>query len=101
MFSQPDPTELKFFVIGNTTIGFDPGGTFRATGAPLNALIQMAYGVKDFQVSRGPKWADSESYDAYDIVAKPAVGVTLNRNQLKVALQALLVDRFKLPDTAR
>jgi uncharacterized protein (TIGR03435 family) len=81
---------------GNTTMGFDPGGTFRATGAPLNALIQMAYGVKDFQVSRGPKWADSESYDAYDIVAKPAVGVTLNRNQLKVALQALLADRFGL-----
>jgi uncharacterized protein (TIGR03435 family) len=77
-------------------MGFDPGGTFRATGAPLNALIQMAYEVKDFQVSRGPKWADSESYDVYDIVAKPAVGVTLNRNQLKVALQALLADRFRL-----
>lgn len=81
---------------GNTTMGFDPGGTFRATGAPLNALVQMAYGVKDFQVSRGPKWADSESYDVYDIVAKPAVGLTLNRNQLKVALQALLADRFRL-----
>ena len=81
---------------GHTTMGFDPGGTFRATGAPLNALIQMAYGVKDFQVSRGPKWADSESYDVYDIVAKPAVGVTLDRNQSKVALQALLADRFRL-----
>jgi len=81
---------------GNTTMKFEPGGRFRATGAPLNALIQMAYGVKDFQVSRGPKWADSESYDAYDIVAKPAAGVTLNRSQLKVALQALLADRFRL-----
>jgi uncharacterized protein (TIGR03435 family) len=81
---------------GNTTMKFDPGGTFRATGAPLNALIQMAYGVKDFQVSKGPKWADSESFDVYDIVAKPAVGVTLNRNELKVALQALLAERFRL-----
>jgi uncharacterized protein (TIGR03435 family) len=54
---------------GNTTMGFEPGGRFRATGAPLNALIQMAYGVKDFQVSGGPRWADSESYD---VVAKPA-----------------------------
>lgn len=78
---------------GNTTMRFDPGGRFRATGAPLNALIQLAYGVKDFQVSGGPKWADSESYD---VVAQPAAGVTLNRDQLKVAIQALLADRFKL-----
>jgi len=81
---------------GNTTMKFEPGGRFRATGAPLNALIQLAYGVKDFQVSGRPKWADSESDESYDIVAQPAAGVTLNRSQLKVALQVLLADRFKL-----
>ena len=81
---------------GNTTMKFEPGGRFRATGAPLNALIQLAYGVKDFQVSGRPKWADSESDESYDIVAQPAAGVTLNRDQLKVAIQALLADRFKL-----
>ena len=81
---------------GNTTMKFEPGGRFRATGAPLNALIQLAYGVKDFQVSGLPKWADSESYESYDVVAQPAAGVTLNRDQLKVAIQALLADRFKL-----
>jgi uncharacterized protein (TIGR03435 family) len=75
---------------------FEPGGRFRATGAPLNALIQLAYGVKDFQVSGRPKWADSESDESYDVVAQPAAGVTLNRDQLKVAIQALLADRFKL-----
>src|SRR5437764_6219263 len=63
---------------GNTTMKFAPGGKFRATGAPLNALIQLAYGVKDFQVSGRPKWADSESDESYDIVAQPAAGVTLN-----------------------
>jgi len=81
---------------GNTTMKFEPGGRFRATGAPLNALIQLAYGVKDFQVSGRPTWADSESYESYDVVAQPAAGVTLNRDQLKVAIQALLADRFKL-----
>jgi uncharacterized protein (TIGR03435 family) len=81
---------------GNTTMKFEPGGRFRATGAPLNALIQLAYGVKDFQVSGRPKWADSESYESYDVVAQPAAGVTFNRDQLKVAIQALLADRFKL-----
>jgi len=75
---------------------FEPGGRFRATGAPLNALIQLAYGVKDFQVSGRPKWADSESDESYDVVAQPAAGVTLNRDQVKVAIQALLADRFKL-----
>jgi len=77
---------------GNTTMKFEPGGRFRATGA----LIQLAYGVKDFQISGRPKWADSESYETYDVVAQPAAGVTLNRDQLKVAIQALLADRFKL-----
>src|SRR6185369_4923523 len=81
---------------GNTIMGFEPGGRFRATGAPLNALIQLAYGVKDFQVSGRPKWADSESDESYDVVAQPAAGVTLNRDQMKVAIQALLADRFKL-----
>src|ERR1051326_8716134 len=81
---------------GNTTMNFEPGGRFRATGAPLNALIQLAYEVKDFQVSGRPKWADSESYESYDVVAQPAAGVTFNRDQLKVAIQALLADRFKL-----
>jgi len=40
---------------GNTTMGFDPDETFRTTRAPLNALIQMAYKIKDFQVSKRPK----------------------------------------------
>jgi uncharacterized protein (TIGR03435 family) len=75
---------------------FEPGGRFRATGASLNALIQLAYGVKDFQVSGRPKWADYESNESYDVVAKPPAGVTLNRDQLKLAIQALLADRFKL-----
>src|SRR5258708_18602365 len=78
---------------GNTTMGFDPGGRFRATGAPLNALIQMAYEVKDFQISGGPKWTGSEYYD---VVAKPAAGMAPNRDQSKAAIQALLADRFKL-----
>jgi uncharacterized protein (TIGR03435 family) len=77
----------------NTTTEFEPGGRFRAVGAPLRALIQVAYAVQDFQVVGGPGWADSEPYD---VVAKPAAGVTLDRNQVKMAIQALLVSRFQL-----
>jgi uncharacterized protein (TIGR03435 family) len=29
----------------------------------LNYLIQIAYGVRDFQILGGPKWLRSEQYD--------------------------------------
>jgi bla regulator protein blaR1 len=54
-------------------------------------MIIFAYDVKDFQVSGGPGWANSETYD---IVAKGDGNAT--RPQLRLMLQALLKDRFKL-----
>src|SRR3954447_20185164 len=36
---------------GNTTMKFEPGGRFRATGAPLNALIQWH---TESRISRSP-----------------------------------------------
>ena len=73
-------------------IGFGAGGRFAATGAPPNALIQVAYGVKDFQISGGPKWVGTERYD---VVAKRAAD-GLSQQQLKAMLRTLLADRFKL-----
>ena len=67
------------------------GGRLNALNTSLRMLILYAYNVKDFQVSGGPGWANSESYD---IVAKADGNTT--RPQLKLMLQALLKDRFKL-----
>jgi bla regulator protein BlaR1 len=67
------------------------GGRFNAISASLRMLIIFAYNVKDFQVSGGPGWANSESYD---IVAKADGNAA--RPQLRLMLQALLKDRFKL-----
>jgi len=67
------------------------GGRLNTLSTPLRMLITFAYNVKDFQVSGGPGWANSESYD---IVAK--VDGNATRPQLKLMLQALLKDRFKL-----
>ena len=50
-----------------------------------------AYGVGSFQISGGPGWIDS---DRYDIEAK-AEGLA-KADQLRVVMQALLADRFKL-----
>jgi hypothetical protein len=44
-------------------IGIQPGGGFRAIGAPLRELIGMAYGTSQplsSFIAGGPKWIDSE-----------------------------------------
>jgi uncharacterized protein (TIGR03435 family) len=70
--------------------GGDPGRvTF--TFSTIRDLIVNAYSVKRYQVSGGPKWLDSEQFD---IVAKVPEGAT--KDQVKVMLQNLLAERFKL-----
>src|SRR6185437_9242410 len=69
-----------------------PGGErFTATNVPLRALIMMAYGVADWQVSGGPSWMNSKYFD---IEAKPDHPAT--REQIFQMLQRLLSDRFQL-----
>ena len=56
----------------------------------LSSCIKWAYGVNDYQIS-GPDWLNSERYD---VIAKSAAPVP--DAQLRLMLQALLADRFKL-----
>src|SRR5271165_1208577 len=72
-------------------ISMMPGGRISMSGVTLRLLIQQAYGVKDFQIAGGPDWINS---DRYDITAKPEDSAT--QEQVKVMIQALLADRFKL-----
>ena len=62
---------------------------FRYSYLTLKGLIQDAYKLQEYQVS-GPDWISS---DRYDIFAKIPEG---RRDQVKLMLQALLADRFKL-----
>jgi bla regulator protein blaR1 len=92
---------------GGTQIGLSPGGTFNAKNVTLKALIQNAYDVRDFQISGGPGWIETQRYD---IVAKGQdTGVSEDdirtmtdqqRNLLKEKLvsrvRALLEERFQL-----
>jgi bla regulator protein blaR1 len=66
-------------------------GRFRFVGAPLSALIELAYNVKGFQVRGGPPWVTE---DGYDVDAVANVGATLE--QMRPMIQSLLADRFKL-----
>jgi uncharacterized protein (TIGR03435 family) len=65
-------------------------GTVTMRNISLKSCVRWAYGVQASQVS-GSGWAETERFD---IVAK-APGQA-SEDQLKVMMQALLVDRFKL-----
>jgi bla regulator protein BlaR1 len=91
-------------------IQMQPGGGFRASGTNLKTLIGQAYDVRQFQISGGPGWINS---DRYDIVAKGASSAGSDNQpddphkmtdeqrktmseQLRERLRALLADRFQL-----
>ena len=88
-------------------MGLSPGGLFTARNITLKALIQEAWDVRDFQISGGPGWLDTERYD---ITAKgdgPGVSEDemrkmpeAQRNKLQEELlmkvRTLLADRFQL-----
>src|SRR5688572_3825255 len=71
--------------------GLLPVGRYELHRATLATLIQAAYGVQDYEVFGGPMWLETEQYE---VIAKTAPGTT--PADLKLMLQALLADRFKL-----
>jgi uncharacterized protein (TIGR03435 family) len=72
-------------------IDFQPGGRFTANRLTLKGLIRMAYNVRGFQISGGPKWMDSDRYD----VRTKAEG-NPDTAEVRIMLQDLLADRFKM-----
>jgi uncharacterized protein (TIGR03435 family) len=68
------------------------GGRFRAVNVSLRMLIMRAYKVKNFQISGGPAWMNSDRYD----IAAGASETGIDEGRFKLMLQALLADRFKL-----
>jgi uncharacterized protein (TIGR03435 family) len=68
----------------------DYHGKFMATNVTLQDCIRRAYGVMDYQIV-GPAWLKSERYD---IAAEASF--TPSTDQLRLMIQALLADRFKL-----
>jgi uncharacterized protein (TIGR03435 family) len=59
-------------------------------GATLKTAISWAYHVMEYQV-QGPEWLNA---DRYDIAAK--AGAPVPEDQIRLMLQTLLADRFKL-----
>lgn len=84
--SRPD----EGFSLG---IGRNGSNVFTTTATPLRTLIQFANGIHPKQISNGPPWLDSESYD---VIAKPDQEGVPNTAQMRVMVRKLLADRFSL-----
>jgi uncharacterized protein (TIGR03435 family) len=67
------------------------GGRYDVRTASIVDLITTAYGVDPAKVQGGPSWLDT---DRFDIVAKAPANTP--PETVKLMLQALLADRFKL-----
>ncbi|HET9387281.1 MAG TPA: TIGR03435 family protein [Gemmatimonadales bacterium] len=81
---------------GQRELQSTPSGRFTATGIPLRLLIARAYGdageaLQLYRIEGGPSWVSSERFD---VVAKAPDGTPEDR--LRLMLQTLLADRFKL-----
>jgi len=79
-----------------------PGGRVNLAGIPLRLVIMLAWSLPtnlNAQINGAPKWLDSANFD---IIAKlpsdlaPANGANVPLQDLGPALQALLIDRFKM-----
>jgi uncharacterized protein (TIGR03435 family) len=77
-------------------------GRFTANNATLKIVLEFAYHMKDSQISGLPGWADSEHYDIEakqddsSADAKPKLNRDEEGEQLRLMLQSMLADRFKL-----
>ncbi len=86
----------------NAGIQYLPGGRLTAHNMPLRAIIVMAYGLS-FQPARlsgGPGWIRSERYDIEATAEAGAIPAGASEkvriDKMKLMLQVLLADRFKL-----
>ena len=91
--SQFEVASIKRNMTGDLSRGMRPGiGRLSISNMTVKDLLTVAFQVRDFQISGGPSWIDSEHYD---IEAKADANAP-PKQIAEPMLQALLEDRFKL-----
>ncbi len=96
--SQPAKREFEAVSIKPNDLG---GGTSNSNTTPgrldasmtTKSIIEMAFGIKRFQISGGPGWLDEINYT---IVATTGDSTRLIDPILEQCLQSMLADRFHL-----
>jgi uncharacterized protein (TIGR03435 family) len=69
----------------------EPGGRCTGSNVTVGMLVNVAYQLKPHQMVGGPAWMDSEHFD---VEAKAEGNPPIE--QIRLMLQSLLADRFKL-----
>ena len=88
---QPGRPDLSF--VGTSGKPFHIEGHRVGVRGTLHALIADAYGVKEYQVSAAPQWADTL---IYEITATTSGDAVATQDEVRPMLQAMLADRFQL-----
>ena len=88
---RPGSPDLSF--VGTSGKPFRIEGHRVSVTGTLHALIADAYGIKEYQVSGAPQWADSLMYE---IVATASGDAAPTQDQVRPMLKSLLADRFQL-----
>jgi uncharacterized protein (TIGR03435 family) len=87
----PGQYDLSF--VGTSGKPFKIAGNRVTIRGTAHALIAAAYGMKDYQISALPQWADRQ---LYLVTAKSPGDVVPSQDDVRPMLQALLADRFRL-----
>jgi bla regulator protein blaR1 len=91
-------------------IQIQPGGGLRTSGSTVKMLLTLAYDVREFQISGGPGWINTERYDITAKSEHSAESVNVPDDprkmtdeqrrtvgeQMRERLRALLAERFQL-----
>ena len=96
--SKPRPSNRPTPARQATHGGTDPG-RLTVQNMSLKNLIMLAWDVKSYQIAGGPKWLDGDRFDVVakmeESEAKAPRGKEADA-RIRIALQALLADRFQL-----
>jgi bla regulator protein BlaR1 len=109
-FSSQAPSKPSFQVASvkaNANSGFSPttmrmaGNRFITTGMPLFPLIMQFYNLRDFQISGGPAWINTDQWDIEAVADDGAVLQTVNFENpdkptpASLMVQSLVENRFQ------
>lgn len=72
------------------------GGRLNVTNTTLKSLIEFAWDVRSYQISGGPPWLDSTSWDIIANPDHPVRPSLANVVYFRLMLRSLLTERFKL-----
>src|SRR5262245_11808384 len=81
---------------GGASIHRLPGGRFRAVNATVQSLIRIAYQLQDFQISGGPDWMNSTTFDVEATPDRPFSFENPATDPTFRMLQMLLEQKFQL-----